>query len=147
MITHSIESYWIPSQKKTKSKLQIKRICQNFKFFEFWNKHWMRYTFWNSLIRCANMKWILQVLLKIESGHDSVHRRTDRQGETSIPPFNFIETGGGGIIKVPETPCLSFCQSTTQVCNSTTFHHLFMHLPYSLMKSISISFKFQQCHL
>ena len=23
MITHSIESYWIPSQKKTKSKLQI----------------------------------------------------------------------------------------------------------------------------
>ena len=23
MITHTIESYWIPSQKKTKSKLQI----------------------------------------------------------------------------------------------------------------------------
>ena len=32
MITHTIESYWIPSQKKTKSKLQIKRIHQNFKF-------------------------------------------------------------------------------------------------------------------
>ena len=30
MITHSIESYWIPSQKKTKSKLQILRICQKF---------------------------------------------------------------------------------------------------------------------
>ena len=33
MITHTIESYWIPSQKKTKSKLQIQKICQNFKFF------------------------------------------------------------------------------------------------------------------
>ena len=31
MITHTIESYWIPSQKKTKSKLQIYKIRQNFK--------------------------------------------------------------------------------------------------------------------
>ena len=37
------------------------------------------------------MKWIWQVLLKIQSGHDSAHRRTDGQCETSIPPFNFIE--------------------------------------------------------
>ena len=35
MITHTIESYWIRSQKKTKSKLQIKNIGQNFKFFNF----------------------------------------------------------------------------------------------------------------
>ena len=35
MITHTIESYWIPSQKKTKSKLQILKIRQNFKFFNF----------------------------------------------------------------------------------------------------------------
>ena len=35
MITHIIESYWILSQKKTKSKLQILRICQNFNFFNF----------------------------------------------------------------------------------------------------------------
>ena len=35
MITHTIESSWIPSQKKTKSKLQIKKIHQNFKFFNF----------------------------------------------------------------------------------------------------------------
>ena len=34
MNTHTIESYWIPSQKKTKSKLQ-KRIRQNFKFLNF----------------------------------------------------------------------------------------------------------------
>ena len=33
MITHTIEeSYWIPSQKMTKSKLQILKIRQNFKF-------------------------------------------------------------------------------------------------------------------
>ena len=35
MITHTTESYWIPSQKKTKSKLQIKKIRQNFNFFNF----------------------------------------------------------------------------------------------------------------
>ena len=33
------------------------------------------------------MKWIRWVLLKIQSGHDSVHRQTDGQGDTSIPPF------------------------------------------------------------
>ena len=51
----------------------------------------MRHTFWSCLIRCANMKWIQRVSLKIQSRHDSVHRRTDGrtdgQGETSIPPF------------------------------------------------------------
>ena len=89
MITHTIESYWIPSQKKTKSKLQIQ---YEFQIFEFWNKHYMQHTFWGCLIRCANIKWIRWVLLKIQSGHDSVHRRadgqtdrqTDGQGETSI---------------------------------------------------------------
>ena len=35
MITQTNESYWIPSQKKTKSKLQIYKIRQNFKFFNF----------------------------------------------------------------------------------------------------------------
>ena len=84
MITHTIESYWIPSQKKTKSKIQILKIPQNFKFC---NRHYTRHTFWSCLIRCANMKWIRWVLLKIQSGHDSVHRRTDGQGDTSIPPF------------------------------------------------------------
>ena len=35
MITHTIPSYWIPRQNKTKSKIQIKRICQKFKFSNF----------------------------------------------------------------------------------------------------------------
>ena len=89
MITHTIESYWIPSQKTTKSKLQILKIRQNFKF--------TRHTFWSCLIYCANMKWIRWVLLKIQSGHDSVHRRTDGQTDKVIPvypPINFVEAGG-----------------------------------------------------
>ena len=79
------------SQKKTKSKLQ------NQKIFEFWNGHYTRHTFWSCLIRCANMKWIRWVLLKIQSGHDSVHRRTYGQTDKVIPvypPFNFVEAGG-----------------------------------------------------
>ena len=74
-ITHTIESYWIPSQKKTKSKIQIQRICQNF---------------WRCLIICANMKWIRQVFLKIQSGHNSVHRRTD--GWTRWNQYNPLST-------------------------------------------------------
>ena len=58
------------------------------------------------LIRCANMKWIRWVLLKIQSRHDSVHRqtdgqtdgrtdgRTDGQGDTSIPPYQLRWSGG-----------------------------------------------------
>ena len=84
MITHTIESYWIPSQKMTKSKLQILKIRQNY----------TRHTFWSCLIRCANMKWIRWELLKIQSGHDSVHRWTDRQGDTSIPPYQLHWSGG-----------------------------------------------------
>ena len=37
----------------------------------------MWHTFLSCLIRCANMKWIRRVLLKIQSGHVSVHRQTD----------------------------------------------------------------------
>ena len=35
IITHTIESYWIPSQKMTKWKLQIVKIPQNLKLFNF----------------------------------------------------------------------------------------------------------------
>ena len=48
-----------------------------FQIFEFWNGHYTGHTFLSCLIRCANMKWIRWVLLKIQSGHDSVHGRTD----------------------------------------------------------------------
>ena len=87
MITHTIDSYWIPSQKKTKSKIQIQSICQNFTLLSFEKTHLhMQHTFWSCLIGCVNIKRIQQLLLKIQSGHDSVHRQTDEQGDTSIPP-------------------------------------------------------------
>ena len=38
MITHTIDSYWIPSQKKTNSKLQILKNCQQLKFWYFCKK-------------------------------------------------------------------------------------------------------------
>ena len=84
------------SQKKTKSKLQILKIRQNFKFLNF-ETGITRDTPSEVKIRCANMKWIRWVLLKIQSGHDSVHRRTDGQTDKVIPvypPFNFVDAGG-----------------------------------------------------
>ena len=51
------------------------------------------------LIRFVNIKWIRWVLLKIQSGHDSVHRRADGQGETSVPFFQFRWLGSGGYKK------------------------------------------------
>ena len=83
MITHTIMSYWIPSQNKTKSKLQI--------------LYYTRHTHISCLIRCANMKWIRRVLLKIQrTGFcpQTDRGRTDGVGETSIPPFQLRWSGG-----------------------------------------------------
>ena len=77
MITHTIGSYRIPSQNKTKSNLQISRICQHFKHLNSALYRW--HTFWSCVKRCVTMKWMRLVLLKIQSRHDSVHRGTDRQ--------------------------------------------------------------------
>ena len=86
-----------PKSKKDKVKVTNLRNLPKFKIFKLWSKFYTRHVVWSCLIRCANMKWIWRVLLKIQSGHDSVHRRTDGQtdgqDETSIPPFNFVEAG------------------------------------------------------
>ena len=71
-------------------------------FFKFWHKRYTEQIVFCCLIRCVNIKRVLQVLLKIQSGHDSVNRwtdgrmdrRTDGQCQTSIPPFNFVEARG-----------------------------------------------------
>ena len=81
MITHTSD-YWVildPKSKDDKVKVTNLKILPKFQFFKFWNKHYTRHTVRSCLIRCANMKWIRRVLLKIQSGHDSVHRRTDGQ--------------------------------------------------------------------
>ena len=55
MITHTSDSHQIPSQNETKSKLQI---FKNYQKYKFWNKLHMRHSSWSCLIRCINMKWI-----------------------------------------------------------------------------------------
>ena len=75
-----------PKSKEDNVKVTNLKNLTKLQIFEFWNKLYTLHTFWSCLIRCTNMKWIRRVLVQIQSGHDSVHRRTDRQGETSIPP-------------------------------------------------------------
>ena len=85
---HDYPYYWVIFDPKSKDKVKVTNLKNwpEFQMFEFWNKHNMRHTFLSCLITCANMKWIRRVLLKIQSGHDSVHRRTDEQ----------MDGGGGG---------------------------------------------------
>ena len=85
---HDYPLYWVildPKSKEDKVKVTNLKNLPKFQILKFSNKHYTQHTFWSCLIRCANMKWIRWVLLKIQSGHDSVHRRTDGQGETIIP--------------------------------------------------------------
>ena len=105
---HDYPYHWVildPKSKEDKVEVTNLKNSQKFQISEFWNRHYTRHTFFSCLIRCANMKWIWWVLLKIQSGHDFVHRRTDGQtdgrteGQTDkvipvYPPFNFVEVGG-----------------------------------------------------
>ena len=95
MITRTIESYWIPCQNKTKSNLQSLKNLPKVQILRFWNKPYLR----SSLIKCVIMKW--RVLLKIQSGHDSVHSRTDRHMDrwTRWSHYTPIKTSwNGGIM-------------------------------------------------
>ena len=58
MITHTRDSHQIPSQNKTKSKLQMLKNFQKFKSYNFCIKLYTWHIFWSCLIRCVNMKWI-----------------------------------------------------------------------------------------
>ena len=101
-LPHDYPYYWVildPKSKEDKVKVTNLKNLPKFHFFKFWNKLYTRHTFWSCLIRCANMKWIRRVLLKLQSGHNSVHRQTDGRTDGLIawnqytPPFNFIEVG------------------------------------------------------
>ena len=102
-----------------KSQLRNKRIFQNFKFnksckqrqtsgrclIRCVNMKWIRWEKFNKsykrrqtsgrcLIRCVNMKWIRWVLLKIQSGHDSVHRITEGRARwNQYAPFQLGWSG------------------------------------------------------
>ena len=58
MITHTSDSHQIPSQNKTKSKLQISKKLPKIQILKFCKKLYTRHTFWSCWIRCMNMKWI-----------------------------------------------------------------------------------------
>ena len=107
---HDYPYHWVildPKSKEDKAKLTNLKNSPKYHIFKFWNRHYTQHTFLSCLIRCANMKWIQWVLFKIQSGHNSVHRRTDGQtdrrtdGQTDrhtrwyqyTPPFNFVEAG------------------------------------------------------
>ena len=91
----------LPFQVKTRQSQTYKfKELPKIQILEFFNKLNTQETFWSYLIRYMymNMKWIQQVhvLWKIQSGHDFVHRwtnKTDGQGETT---FNFVEDWRAG---------------------------------------------------
>ena len=66
---HDYPYYWFildPKSKEDKVKVINLQNLPKLKIFEFWNKLYMRHTLSSCLIRCANMPWIRQVLLKIQ---------------------------------------------------------------------------------
>ena len=75
--------------------------------------------------------------MKIQSGHDSVHRRSDGQGDTSIPPFKLRWSGGGGIMIIKhhfihlkkERENNIDCDITVLLHISFLFIHLFIYWP------------------
>ena len=95
---HDYPYYWVildPKSKEDKVKVTNLKNMPKLHIFKFWSKLYTRHTFWSSLIRCANMKWIQRVLLKIQSGHDSVHRQTDgRTRWNQYTPLQLHWNGG-----------------------------------------------------
>ena len=129
--------HWVildPKSKEDKVKVTNLKNSPKFQIFEFWNGHYTRHTFWSCLIRWANMKWIRWVLLKIQSRHDSVHRRTDGQTDKVIPvypPFNFVEAGGITRSKENQTwtygmPCINILSNVSWNTDSSTSDSLIM---------------------
>ena len=115
MITHTIDSYWIPSQNKTKSKLQIQRVCQNFKYFNF-EKKTLHATHLLLKLLDKMCKYEMDLVTIVE---DTERTRfcppTDRRTRwNQYSPFNFV--GRGGIIS-------AIGPWNHISCNFTTWHH------------------------
>ena len=98
---HDYSYYWIIldlKSKEDKVKVTIVKNLPKLQIFKVWHKIYTRHIFWSCLIRYENIKWIRRVLLKIQSGHNCVPRRTDGQtdgqGETDIYPFQHRWSGG-----------------------------------------------------
>ena len=96
---HDYPYYWVildPESKEDKVKVTNLKNLSKYQFFQFWHKLYTRHTFWSCLIRCANMKWIRQVLLKLQWRHrfcPQTDEQTDRWTDDvkpAYPPFNFV---------------------------------------------------------
>ena len=80
--SHDYPQFWFildPKSKQDKVEVTNLKKLPKFQFLKFHYEPCTRHTFRSCLIRCVNMKWIWLVLWKIQSGHNSVHRRTDRR--------------------------------------------------------------------
>ena len=96
---HDYPYYWVildPKWKEDKVKVTNLKNSPKFPFSKFWYKH---YT--------PHFRKLLDMICKYEMDQTCIvedtertrfcpqmDRRTDRQGETSIPPFNFVEAEG-----------------------------------------------------
>ena len=100
MITHTIESYWIPSQNKTGSKLQIlKQTLHATNLLKLLNKMCKYELDLTSIVEDTERTWFCPQTDRRKDGQTD--RQTDRQTDKVkpvYPPFNFVEAGG--IIKV-----------------------------------------------
>ena len=90
-----------PKSKHDKVKGTYLKDLPKIQLFEVCRKLCMRHTFRSCFIGCINMKWIQQVLLKIQSGHNFIYRQTT-EGQTDrgmddvkpvYPPF-WLRWGG-----------------------------------------------------
>ena len=95
---HDYQYYWVildPKSKEDKVKVTNLKNLPKLQIFDFWNKFYTRHTFWSCLMRCANMNGSAEYCWRYRADTIlSTDGRTDRQGETGIPLFNFVEAGG-----------------------------------------------------
>ena len=130
--------------KEDKCKVTNVRNLPNVQFVWFKQMKFRREIYCICLIKYVNIKWIRQVLLKIRSGHHSVHRRTDGQGETSIPYFQIRWSGGIVILHISSNTPLRvpyyqvWYKNGNRIFRSCRVMRILRDTEYHLQHSVSI---------
>ena len=112
MITHTSDSHQIPSQNNTKSKLQILKNCQNFKFYEILQETLHATHLLKLLYKMY--KYVMDPTRTVEATERTRDAgrtqdgRTDGWSETNIPPQQL--RCAGGIIRHLFSATSSFVQ-------------------------------------
>ena len=146
MITHPYYRFILdPKSKQDKLKVTYLKNLPKLQIFKFWKKNYKWHTFWSCLIR-----W---VLLKIQSGQDSVHRWTDRRMDRwtldrwikvkPVYPSPFQLRWNGGYNKIDlKKKTISF---TIKHDNTITYNFFFLsrteikHITASVVNNYGIS--------